>query len=87
MLTHEIGHLVRAHAERADALGADYDNQRWNFATDAAINDDLLAAGVPLPDGVVTPAMLGLAEGDIEEVYYAALAQQAASNTKLDERS
>jgi predicted metal-dependent peptidase len=85
VLTHEIGHLVRAHAERADALGADYDNQRWNFATDAAINDDLLAAGVPLPDGVVTPAMLGLAEGDIEEVYYAALSQQAASNTKLDD--
>ena len=42
----------------------------------AAINDDLLAAGVPLPDGVVTPAVLGLAEGDIEEVYYAALSQQ-----------
>ena len=48
VLVHEIGHLVRAHAERADALGADYDHQRWNFATDAAINDDLLAAGVPL---------------------------------------
>jgi integrase len=52
---------------------------------DAAINDDLLEAGVPVPDGVVTPAMLGLAEGDIEEVYYAALSQQAASNTKLDD--
>ena len=49
-----------------------------------AINDDLLAAGVPLPDGVVTPAALGLAEGGIEEVYYAALSQQTASRTNCD---
>jgi predicted metal-dependent peptidase len=84
VLVHEIGHLVRAHAERADALGADYDHQRWNLCTDAAINDDLLAAGVPLPDGVVTPAALGLAEGDIEEVYYAALSQQPGSDMKRD---
>ena len=68
MLVHEVGHLVRAHAERADALGADVDHERWNLAADAAINDDLLAAGVPLPDGAVTPATLGLAEGGIEEV-------------------
>ena len=31
VLVHEIGHLVRAHAERADALGADYDHERWNL--------------------------------------------------------
>jgi len=80
VLVHEVGHLVRAHAERADALGADYDPQRWNLAGDIAINDDLLAAGVHLPDGVVTPAALGLDEGGIEEVYYAALSQQAASD-------
>jgi len=84
VLVHEVGHLVRAHAERADALGAGVDHQRWNFATDAAINDDLLAAGVQLPDGVVTPAALGLADGGIEEVYYAALSQQTASHMKLD---
>jgi predicted metal-dependent peptidase len=76
VLVHEVGHLVRAHAERADALGADYDHQRWAIATDVAINDDLLAAGVPLPDGAVTPALFGLAEGGIEEAYYAALAQE-----------
>ena len=40
------------------------------------INDDLLAASVPLPAGAVTPATLGLPEGGIEEAYYAALAQQ-----------
>ena len=32
VLVHEAGHLVRAHAERADALGADVDHQRWNIA-------------------------------------------------------
>ena len=37
-----------------------------------------------LPDGVVTPAALGLADGGIEEVYYAALSQQTASHMKLD---
>ena len=43
---------------------------------DLSINDDLLAAGVPLPAGAVTPAAFGLTEGGIEEVYYAALAQE-----------
>jgi hypothetical protein len=79
VLVHEIGHLVRAHAERADALGADVDRDRWNLATDAAIVDDLLAAGVHVPDGVVTPARLGLLDGGIEEVYYAALSEQSPS--------
>jgi len=37
VLVHEVGHLVRAHADRADALGADYDHERWNLATDAAL--------------------------------------------------
>jgi predicted metal-dependent peptidase len=76
VLVHEISHLVRAHAERADALGADYDHQRWNLVTDASINDDLVAAGVPLPNGAVTPGLLGLEDGGIEEVYYARLADR-----------
>jgi predicted metal-dependent peptidase len=84
VLVHEVGHLVRAHAERADAFGADVDHERWNVVADCAINDDLVAAGVPLPQGAVTPAMLGLAEGGIEEVYYAALSEQAASKTSPD---
>jgi predicted metal-dependent peptidase len=37
VLVHEVGHLDRAHAERADALGADYDHHRWNLASDTAI--------------------------------------------------
>ncbi len=63
VLVHEVGHLVRAHAERADALGVDLDHERWNVAADAALNDDLIEAGVPLPEGVVTPGGLGLAAG------------------------
>ena len=30
VLVHEVGHLLRAHAERADQLGSDYDHDRWN---------------------------------------------------------
>jgi hypothetical protein len=32
VLVHEIGHLVRAHAERADALGPDRDSDCWALA-------------------------------------------------------
>ena len=71
VLVHEISHLVRAHAERADALEAPYDHDRWNVAADVAINDDLLAATIALPPGAVTPGLVGLDEGGIEEAYYA----------------
>jgi predicted metal-dependent peptidase len=74
VLVHEISHLVRAHAERADALGAPYDHDRWNLATDLAINDDLIAATIALPPGAVTPGHFGLDVGGIEEAYYAQLA-------------
>ncbi|HEX9326742.1 MAG TPA: hypothetical protein VF915_09510, partial [Reyranella sp.] len=65
VLVHEVSHLVRDHAARAEALGADYDHERWNCAGDLAINDDLVAAGVPLPDGALNPATFGLDEGGI----------------------
>ena len=79
VLVHEVTHLVRDHAARAEALGADYDHDRWNCASDVAINDDLVAAGVPLPDGALTPATFGLDEGGIEEAYYATLARKRLS--------
>jgi predicted metal-dependent peptidase len=84
VLVHEVSHLVRAHAERADALGPDHDHQRWNVAADGAINDDLIAAGVPLPAGVVTPAGLGLEDGGIEEAYYAQLANKSDLNLESE---
>jgi len=73
VLLHEVGHLLRDHAARADALAAPHHQLAWNLAGDAEINDDLLAAGVLLPEGVVTPAALGCEDGDLAETYYAAL--------------
>lgn len=77
VLVHEVSHLVRGHAERSDGLPGPVDHERWNLATDAAINDDLLRAGLPLPEWVVTPATLGLPDAGIEEAYYAALPAHA----------
>lgn len=75
VLAHEVGHLVRSHHQRAKALAAN--PTVWNFAGDAAINDDLIRAGLPLPAGAVTPENLGLPADGIEEDYYALLTQQA----------
>ncbi len=58
VLYHEVCHLLRAHADRGSALGAD--PLVWNLAADAEINDDLEEeAGVVLPAGAVMPASLG----------------------------
>ena len=73
VLLHEVGHLLRDHAGRAEALPRPRHHLAWNLAGDAEINDDLLAAGVPLPEGVVTPAALGCEDGDLAETYYATL--------------
>lgn len=73
VLLHEAGHLLRDHAGRAAALPTPRSHLAWNLAGDAEINDDLLAARVPLPDGVVTPAALGCPDGDLAETYYAHL--------------
>jgi predicted metal-dependent peptidase len=76
VLVHEASHLIRDHAGRADGLPGPVDHDRWNLATDAAINDDLLRAGLPLPSWVVTPASLGLPDAGVEEAYYGALPAQ-----------
>lgn len=73
VLLHEVGHLIRDHAGRVELLPRPHHHLAWNLAGDAEINDDLLAAGVPLPEGVVTPAGLGCADGDLAETYYATL--------------
>lgn len=79
VLVHEVGHLLRDHAARADVLPRPHHHLAWNLAGDAEINDDLLAAGVPLPDGVVTPGGLGCDDGDLAETYYAALTRPGRS--------
>lgn len=73
VLLHEMGHLLRVHADRAAMLPQPVSHDTWNLAGDAEINDDLLDAGVALPEGVVTPQALGLPDHDCAEVYYNAL--------------
>lgn len=55
VLLHEVGHALRDHAGQAALLGNDVDRYAWNCCGDAAINDDLVAAGVPLPGEPVLP--------------------------------
>lgn len=79
-LLHEIGHLMRNHAKRAEEYG--YDPKLWNIAGDAAINDDLIAAGCkPLATDIMPKKILHpktqkpMADGLTEEAYYDALRQ------------
>lgn len=74
VLIHEVNHLLRDHAPRADAVETRVDRVRWNYAADAEINDDLVAAGLALPEGVVVPEALGLPSGEVAETYYRLLA-------------
>lgn len=73
VLLHEVGHLLRVHADRAEGLPQPLHHNAWNIAGDAEINDDLIAAGVPLPEGCVTPQALGCLPNDVAEHYYAHL--------------
>ncbi|HVT78457.1 MAG TPA: VWA-like domain-containing protein [Acidimicrobiales bacterium] len=68
VLMHEVGHLLRDHAgRRADIAASPFG---WNIAADLEINDDLIAAGVPMPKGVLVPSDFGFADGDFAESYY-----------------
>lgn len=73
VLYHEIMHLLRDHASRMQ----NFDRNAANIAADAEINDNLLAEGVKLPDGAITPASIGQPDGLLAEEYYAALESQA----------
>ena len=42
VLLHGVGHLLREHAARAEALPGPHHHLAWNLAGDAEINDDLL---------------------------------------------
>jgi len=85
VLIHEVGHLLRDHAGRADALPAPYNHLAWNLAGDAEINDDLLAVGMPLPEGVVTPEALGCPPNGLAEDYYATLHEPGGQSAAADD--
>jgi len=74
VLLHEAHHLLRGHHKRAEVAGADGEflHRLWNFAADAAINDDLVDGDVPLPRPVL-PSTLGLPAGLLEETYFGRL--------------
>lgn len=73
VLEHELGHLLRHHACRADAQGVndhDESGHRFNVAADAEINDDLAHSDLTLPGHPVTPSRLGLPDGQLAEWYF-----------------
>jgi predicted metal-dependent peptidase len=70
-LLHEAHHLVREHHDRAEKKGITTEDQQYlfNLCCDAAINDDLVDEGVPLPEPVL-PSDLGQPSGGLEEAYF-----------------
>jgi predicted metal-dependent peptidase len=69
VLIHEVHHLLRAHPDRAKALGITVENfRRFNVAADCEINDDL--SELALPAGGVDPAMFGFPSGELAETYF-----------------
>jgi predicted metal-dependent peptidase len=78
VLLHEVSHLIRDHAGRARTIAAsgEFVRHAWNIAADAEINDDLLAAGVILPQTPVTPRSIGMPPHKVAEFYYAGLVQE-----------
>lgn len=78
-LVHQVSHLLRDHADRFPGEGSAElwrrgpDQQRWNLAADAEIDDDLAGGELVVPDDATTPAGLGLPDGQLAEVYYGQL--------------
>lgn len=71
LLVHHAGHLIRDHAGRARSLGVERSmSQDWALAADAEINDDLIGAGLRLPDDRVVPQELGWKPGRLAEEYF-----------------
>ncbi|MFK0012522.1 VWA-like domain-containing protein [Streptomyces sp. NPDC091027] len=72
---HEVSHLLRDHHGRGDRLARQLglngagDRLRMNIAADCEINDDVFGEGLVAPEGVVTPGLLGLDDGELMEDY------------------
>lgn len=79
VLLHETNHVLRDHHRRADRAGVTSGTHHtWNLAADAAINDDLIDEGLPLPHPVL-PSTMGLDPGGIEEIYFRQLMRRVAA--------
>jgi predicted metal-dependent peptidase len=74
VLYHEISHFLRDHAGRM----RNYNPKLANVANDLEINDDLIAEGVVLPSGAITPQRLGMTPGLFAEEYLQLLTSQSA---------
>ncbi len=79
VLTHEIGHLLREHHDRAEQIPG-VNNKAWNLAGDAEINDDL--DEIPelkkhTPFKVIMPKDLECDNGDLAEMYYSHIMKNA----------
>lgn len=85
VLIHEVGHLLRDHAGRGRAIGAE--RSAWNIAADLEINDDLEQERLPLPGDYLSPRRLGLAEHRLAEEYYGDLAFTVGSGGCSEEES
>lgn len=84
-LLHQVTHLLRQHADRfpgapvpPDLRGSPFagrtpDQQRWNIAGDAEINDDLTAGDLALPADAVMPEQFALPDDWTAEQYWDAL--------------
>ncbi|MFI2281147.1 vWA domain-containing protein [Nocardia beijingensis] len=72
---HEVSHLLRDHHGRSDRFARRHEltgpaeRLRMNIAADCEINDDAFGDGLARPDDAVTPAALGLPEGELMEDY------------------
>lgn len=93
-LVHQVSHLLRHHADRSPVSDATAvtpvrrgspDQQRWNLAADAEINDDLVAGDAARPDDATTPQVLGLADALTAEEYFDALGGSAKRRPAVDD--
>lgn len=73
LLVHLVGHLLREHGDRAQALAVGRERRaQWQACADAEINDDLAATGDRPPLADTLPSTLGQPDGRLAETYYAA---------------
>ncbi len=69
-LVHDLGHLLRDHARRAEDAGAgQLWGEAWNLAADLEIDDDLVADGGKFAETPSLPKHFGWDDGLLAETY------------------